>query len=268
MTNTIEHWPALGKWSVAYFRDCFAERLVRVRVQPDRVDPETWIRHCANYRDMRFGDFLDRIDAEVGNRHYMAHSALLAMIPALQADIGSFPYLGPVSASLGRFPRNFIRMFQWNAWLGPRSTVTPLHFAPTTDNFVVQIFGEKEFFIYPPEQASFCYLPSRLELPHMSPVDHEQPDLERFPSFASARPTRLVLKPGDALYIPPGWPHHVRSLSASLTLNFWRAQPIGSARAHPPDEYARYMLGDLRESTLEFYRWATRGPTTVISPRR
>ena len=84
MTNTIEHWPALGKWSVAYFRDCFAERLVRVRVQPDRVDPETWIRHCANYRDMRFGDFLDRIDAEVGNRHYMAHSALLAMIPALQ----------------------------------------------------------------------------------------------------------------------------------------------------------------------------------------
>lgn len=30
-----------------------------------------------------------------------------------------------------------------------------------------------------------------------------------------------VLRPGDVLYLPAGWWHHVRTLEMSITLNFW-----------------------------------------------
>lgn len=43
-----------------------------------------------------------------------------------------------------------------------------------------------------------------------------------YPSFTSSLPHYdLVLQPGEILYIPPGWWHHVRSLSISFSVSFW-----------------------------------------------
>ena len=41
--------------------------------------------------------------------------------------------------------------------------------------------------------------------------------------FAAAAGAHLdaVLGPGDALYIPAGWWHYVRSITPSFTVNFW-----------------------------------------------
>lgn len=36
------------------------------------------------------------------------------------------------------------------------------------------------------------------------PVDPAQPDLEKYPRFAHARPMTVILKPGDILYLPTG----------------------------------------------------------------
>jgi hypothetical protein len=55
-------------------------------------------------------------------------------------------------------------------------------------------------------------------------VDPEAPDLERFPRAAEAMRHALTaeLKPGDAIYIPHMWWHHVRSLDAlSVLVNYW-----------------------------------------------
>src|SRR5262249_42658284 len=49
--------------------------------------------------------------------------------------------------------------------------------------------------------------------------DVEQPDLERFPLFAKAVPIRLVLEPGEMLFVPSHWWHTVRMLSPSITLS-------------------------------------------------
>lgn len=45
--------------------------------------------------------------------------------------------------------------------------------------------------------------------------------LERWPLLAKARYTETVLQPGDALYIPNGVWHYVRSLSTSVSVNYW-----------------------------------------------
>ena len=55
-----------------------------------------------------------------------------------------------------------------------------------------------------------------------SRVDLYHPDLERFPRFAEAKPVHAVLEPGELLYIPQYWWHHIENLSSEcVSLNFW-----------------------------------------------
>jgi hypothetical protein len=58
----------------------------------------------------------------------------------------------------------------------------------------------------------------------MSLVPLHAPDLARFPKFRTALAAALgaELAPGDALYIPPLWWHHVESLEPfNLLVNYW-----------------------------------------------
>jgi hypothetical protein len=57
-----------------------------------------------------------------------------------------------------------------------------------------------------------------------SAVDIEYPDRGKFPNFFKAStsvPYECVLGPGDALFIPKRWWHHVRSIEMSVSANVW-----------------------------------------------
>lgn len=56
---------------------------------------------------------------------------------------------------------------------------------------------------------------------NFSAVDVENPDLAQFPDFANATPYDVILAPGDFVYIPAKCWHYVRSLTPSISLNFW-----------------------------------------------
>jgi ribosomal protein L16 Arg81 hydroxylase len=54
----------------------------------------------------------------------------------------------------------------------------------------------------------------------------DEPDLERFPLLRQTTPYKVVLRPGDVLYIPSFWHHEVRSLpdaaeKLNMAVNFW-----------------------------------------------
>lgn len=53
-------------------------------------------------------------------------------------------------------------------------------------------------------------------------MDLYQPDLGRFPRFAEAHPLEVILAPGEILYIPQYWWHHIENLTDEcVSLNFW-----------------------------------------------
>lgn len=56
---------------------------------------------------------------------------------------------------------------------------------------------------------------------NISNVDVEAPDLTAHPAFANATFTQAVLQPGEVLFIPARCWHYVRSLSTSISVNFW-----------------------------------------------
>uniref|UniRef100_A0A3Q3E1Z5 Hypoxia inducible factor 1 subunit alpha inhibitor n=1 Tax=Labrus bergylta TaxID=56723 RepID=A0A3Q3E1Z5_9LABR len=57
-----------------------------------------------------------------------------------------------------------------------------------------------------------------------SQVDFDNPDFEKFPNFKNVVGYEAVVGPGDVLYIPMYWWHHIESLlngGVTITVNFW-----------------------------------------------
>ena len=110
-------------------------------------------------------------------------------------------------------------------WLG-NAIVTPAHFDESS-NVACVAAGRRRFTLLPPEQLGNLYIGPLDHAPTGTPislVSFREPDFVRFPRFRDALAAARVaeLAPGDALYIPPLWWHHVESLDRlNLLVNYW-----------------------------------------------
>ena len=123
-------------------------------------------------------------------------------------------------------------------WIG-NAIVTPAHF-DESDNIACVVAGRRRFTLFPPEQVGNLYIGPLDYAPTPAPismVDFSAPDLARFPRFARALEAALVadLGPGDAIYIPPLWWHHVQSSAPlSILVNYWWKPPAQQGEAPQP----------------------------------
>jgi len=107
-----------------------------------------------------------------------------------------------------------------NIWFGSGGCVSPLHF-DTSQNFLLQIFGSKLVTLIAPTDSQSLYPDYLSQHRHISNVDPENPDYQKYPLFKGVKLFKCLLEPGDVLYIPINWWHHVRSLNVSISVNFW-----------------------------------------------
>lgn len=110
-------------------------------------------------------------------------------------------------------------------WLGSAIT-TPTHL-DEWNNIGCVVCGRRRFTLFPPEQLENLYI-GPLDFAHtgapMSLVQLHEPDFGRFPKFkdALAAAVSAELGPGDAIFIPPLWWHHVESLGPfNVLVNYW-----------------------------------------------
>jgi len=110
-------------------------------------------------------------------------------------------------------------------WIGNR-VVTPAHFDESS-NIACVVAGHRRFTLFPPQAIGDLYIGPIGHAPTGTPislVDFDRPDPQRFPRFQRALALAQVadLEPGDAIYIPPLWWHHVRSLDTfNVLVNYW-----------------------------------------------
>jgi hypothetical protein len=116
-------------------------------------------------------------------------------------------------------------------WLGNRIT-TPTH-VDEWNNIGCVVAGRRRFTLFPPEQVANLYIGPLDFAPTgapMSLVSLRHPDFERYPKFrqALAAAQAAELAPGDAIFIPPLWWHHVESLEPfNVLVNYWWHDVVG-----------------------------------------
>lgn len=110
-------------------------------------------------------------------------------------------------------------------WIGNQSRVAAHYDFP--DNIACVVAGRRRFTLFPPEQVENLYVGPLDFTPSGQPVslvDLQAPDFERYPRFrqALAAAQTAELEPGDALFIPSMWWHHVESLADyNILVNYW-----------------------------------------------
>jgi hypothetical protein len=176
--------------------------------------------------------------------HYMGSTTLGYVLPDLSNENNfEIPGVTPLQS----------------AWIGNRTRV-PAHY-DVPDNLAFVCAGSRRFTLFPPEQLENLYIGPLDFTPagqSISMVDINRPDYERFPRYKIAEKQALIaeLKPGDAIYIPSLWWHHVESLDdVNVLINYWwRETP--SYLGLPQDALLHSMLSvrDLPQHQKEHWQ--------------
>lgn len=134
-------------------------------------------------------------------------------------------------------------------WIGNHVT-TPAHF-DEFHNIAVVACGRRRFTLLPPSQVCNLYVGpldfaptgAAISMAPLDPVD------VRFPRLKQAMEHALVaeLEPGDAIFIPPVWWHHVESLEQLNALVNWWWKPASAGGVVPAT-----ALGALMNAILAF----------------
>eukprot|EP00468_Gymnochlora_sp_CCMP2014_P004949 CAMPEP_0167748716 /NCGR_PEP_ID=MMETSP0110_2-20121227/4992_1 /TAXON_ID=629695 /ORGANISM="Gymnochlora sp., Strain CCMP2014" /LENGTH=422 /DNA_ID=CAMNT_0007633761 /DNA_START=135 /DNA_END=1403 /DNA_ORIENTATION=- len=227
IVGAMKDWPATSKWrDLSYFRKTCGWRSIPVELGSSYLSTD-WSQQI-----MVLNNFLDnyirtpvkrqRLDKapnngksiiDPGKKGYLAQHTLFDQIPALRKDI-----LVPDLCALG--DEDDDGEVKINAWFGPGGTVSPLHFDPE-HNILAQVVGRKKVILYSPKDSEYLYPSPTAMLHNTSQIDVENPDDKKFPLFRRAQPLEVELRSSEMLYIPPGYWHHVRSLSGSFSVSFW-----------------------------------------------
>ena len=205
-------WPAFSKWSPSYFKKALGEKVVFVNGE------------CMGMRDFMGSVESSSIDSP---SHYLTGTSIPRFFPELLADID--PELGYAGGSYLTNPLLVERLGQLIdisehygilelLVCGEGGVFPNLHYdAYHLHAFVVQICGEKEFTIYPPDQTKHLY-PNPRQINNSLMGDMRFVDPIKFPDFLKAEPEVVVVKPGGMIFVPSGWWHTTRMLSHSIAV--------------------------------------------------
>jgi ribosomal protein L16 Arg81 hydroxylase len=178
-----------------------------VEVQFGRdADPQYELNSIAHKRQMPFGEYVEMVrNCGASNDFYMTannDSKNREALKELWEDVGGLPdYLDEDPERRGFF------------WFGPQGTITPFHH-DLTNNFMAQIIGRKHVKLIAPWELAKVYNHRHC----FTQVDAKAIDLKRFPAMADVKIHDVVLAPGEILFLPVGWWHHVEALDISVTL--------------------------------------------------
>jgi hypothetical protein len=144
-------------------------------------------------------------------------------------------------------------------WIGTRTRIAAHNDFP--DNLACCAAGRRRFTLFPPDQFRNLYLGPIDNTPAgraVSMVDFEHPDLAAHPRFveAMAHAQTVELEPGDAIFIPSMWWHHVEGLADfNILVNYWwRRSPAWLGQPQEALNHAILAIRDLPPEDRAIWR--------------
>jgi len=208
LEGLMDDWKAMKLWTGDYLKSVAGDRIIEVMTDR-KTDPKYEVNAQKHRTEMRFADYIHMVySGRVTNDYYMVANNAFFQRPETRVLLNDcVPFSEYLDPEVGARQCFF--------WFGPKGTVTPLHH-DTSNILIAQVTGHKRFLVIPASQWDHVYNSSGV----FSDVDCERPDLSRHPKFREATVIDVVMGPGEVLFMPVGWWHHVRALDISMTVSF------------------------------------------------
>jgi histone arginine demethylase JMJD6 len=223
ITDALRDWKAVKEWTPEFFKKNFGGMTFKLDEKP-KGDYKGNGDNSVEYTMERF---IDRVlsSTEADPAPYFRNQILYAMFPTLKQDIEPLPEYFQPNWLPDHYMVKYVgevlnRGAALELYIGGKGGAFPvLHYdGAGAHAFLMQVYGRKQFIIYPPSQEKFLYpSPEKENLSLINSVD--KPDLAKFPLFAQAEPTIFILEPGEMLFIPSHWWHTTKMLTPSISIS-------------------------------------------------
>jgi len=213
LTDAAKDWKAMGKLTPEYFKNNYAH-----------------INKNINGVIYNMADFIDMMltSSAENPAPYPYNFDVEKVFPELMADFLPEIIYGKIDRINHKLmPKKFLQgTTVYEIFLGGKGSSFPfLHFdALFMHTQITQVYGSKDFVMYPPEQTPSMY--PFVDNPKFSQVNFLDPDYEKFPLFKDAVPIEFTLEEGETLLFPSGWWHTTKITEPCISLG--RAQLNGN----------------------------------------
>jgi ribosomal protein L16 Arg81 hydroxylase len=258
--GAIAHWPAVQKWSPEYLRTMVEGAKVVIQSKSD-YGASGSKRHFEDSKETDFAEVVDMMTLDdAPDMSYVRQTRVWKDIEPLVADVQPLRYgpadLAKTDGNLWIGPAGTIAQMHWDPghnlfaqirgekkWiLVPPSESHMTYANKFSLSEITQDSGIRErfpAFVENMEKAmassasvedlvdhGFSDSERRLIYSWLAQMNNcdvnaEDPDPEKTPLFLTAHRHEGMLKAGDLMFIPIGWRHFVRSMSASISMNWF-----------------------------------------------
>ncbi|MEO8720739.1 MAG: cupin-like domain-containing protein [Ginsengibacter sp.] len=209
ITDLAKDWPASKKWTWDYFKEIVGDKKVGLynNVKSDAYTP---INTADDYKT--FGEYVDMIKKGPAAWRIFLFN-IFEHAPQLIKDFTYPDYL--MKGFVKKYPMLFT---------GGQGSITHMHFDIDLSHILhTQFGGRKRVLLFPFEEQHKLY---RKPFEVLSLADFSKyyengdtPDYEKFPALKNAKGYDLILNPGDTLFMPAGYWHHMEYLDSGFAMS-------------------------------------------------
>ncbi len=190
--GAAKNWNS-AKWDLDYFKNHYGEQEVTVLNSEGLF--ENGVQEFGTTSMSKYIDMLKR-----GSKVYLKFSPMVHHDSSLRSDF-DVDWLEQFS-----FPGSIGRKFF--LFIGGGNTLTPIHTALSNTVFI-QIYGKKKWTFWEPSERFFLNVRAERRAYFFSKMTLESPDPADFPLAKYCTKFEVTLEPGDVLWFPGFYWHHV-----------------------------------------------------------
>lgn len=209
-------WPAFTKWNWAYLKEVAGEKQVGIynNVKSDAYTP---VNKADNYTS--FGEYIDMVSKGPAAWRIFLFN-IFNHAPQLSNDFTWPDHL--MKGFVKRAPMLFV---------GGQGSITHMHFDIDLSHILhTQFMGKKRVLLFPYNEQYKLYrkpfeVLSIADFSRYYDAQESKIDLQEFPALNHAKGFDIILEPGDTLFMPGGYWHHMEYLESGFAMSLRALNP-------------------------------------------
>ncbi|WP_300492230.1 cupin-like domain-containing protein [Flavobacterium sp.] len=202
ITNQVDDWPAVHKWSFKFLKEIAGDKIVPLY--------NSGIAECIpklNEPDLTLpmSQYIEILQRGPTDLRIFLYN-LMKDVPDLKTDI--------------RWPELGIKLIKTLPFIffGGQGTKVYMQYDIDLSNiFDIHFEGKKQCILVAPNEAQYIYRLPYSWICHEN-IDFDNPDFEKFPALEMITPYITNLEHGEMLYIPEGWWYYMKYTTPGFSL--------------------------------------------------